>query len=64
MVEYKHFVVRKDSDLVKEVLSCDGRNDEERLKNWAEGYSSDKSFLDEDDVREIVRDEVVLEALK
>ena len=64
MVEYKHFVVRKDSDLVKEVLSCDGRNDEERLKNWAESYNSDKSALDEDDVREIVRDEVVLEALK
>ena len=64
MVEYKHFVVRKDSDLVKEILSCDGRNDEERLKNWAEGYRSNKSALDEDDVREIVRDEVVTEALR
>ena len=50
--------------LAEKIRSCDGRNTDEKLRNWAEQFKPEYKKLDEDDVREIIRDEVRLEALK
>lgn len=42
MTDYKHFTVKKDEEIVDEISSQDGRNDKERLVNWAKS----KEFKD------------------
>jgi len=51
-------------EMKEKIRNCEGRNDNERLKNWAEQFEKQDEELDEDDVREIIRDEVSVEFLR
>lgn len=63
--EFNHTTLSVPKSFAEKIRDFDGENNMERLRNWAESFSSvSKEGLDEDDVREIIRDEVVLEALR
>lgn len=59
MTDYKHFTVDKESEIVERIEAQEGSNDEERLRNWAENYSSEEedSEFTEEEIRSIAREE-------
>jgi len=53
MTDYKHLTVIE--ELGKEIRECDGRNDSERIKNWADKKTS-KNL--KESLKDFIREEI------